>query len=105
MPTCENCNNRWNWKQATKKITTLNPAMICPYCGETQYQTQKSKTKIVFLTPIVLLPLLIQIFFDVPVAILLGLIPVLVAIIFLVYPFSIKLSCEEEYIDFFKDKQ
>lgn len=78
--------------------------MTCPYCGETQYQTQKSKTKAPFLSPIALLPLLIQLFFDVPVAILLGLIPVLAAIILLMYPFSVKLSSKEEYALFLKDK-
>jgi len=104
MPTCENCNNKWSWKQTVKKMTTLNPELTCPYCGEKQYQTQKSKTKAAFLTPIVLLPLLIQILFDVPGAVLLSLIPALAAIVFLIYPFLVELSCKEEYINFFKDK-
>lgn len=104
MPICENCNNKWNWKQTIKKTNTLNPEMICPYCGGRQYQTQKSKTKIAPLTIIVLLPLLIQAFFDIPGAILLSSIPVLAVIVFLVYPFLVELSSEEKYINFFKDK-
>lgn len=60
MPTCENCNNKWSWKQTIKKTASLDPALICPYCGEKQYQTQKSKTKGGFLIVIVLLPLFIQ---------------------------------------------
>lgn len=105
MPICEDCNNKWSWKQTIKKTTTLNPTMICPYCGEKQYQTQSSKMKISFLTPIVLLPLLIQIFFNVSGAVLFGLFPVLLIIILLLYPFLMKLSSKEEYINFAKDKQ
>lgn len=105
MTTCENCNNKWSWTQTIKKTTTFNPAMICPYCEEKQYQTQKSKVKIGFLTPIILLPLLIQIFFDIPSAILLSLFPVLFVIVLLIYPFLVELSNKEEYITSFKDKR
>lgn len=98
MPTCENCNEKWSWKQTIKKTTTLNPAMNCPYCEETQYQTKKSKVKISFLTPIVLLPLLIQVFFNIPDAILLSLFPVLLVIVLILYPLLIELSNSEEYI-------
>jgi len=100
MPTCDNCHNKWNWKQTIKKTTTLNPVMTCPYCGEKQYQTQKSKTKVGFLTTIVLLPLLLQIFFDMPGAFLLSIFPILTVIFILLYPFLIKLSSREEYINF-----
>ncbi|SFB36507.1 cxxc_20_cxxc protein [Lentibacillus halodurans] len=101
MPTCQNCNNKWSWKQTIKKTTTLNPAINCPYCGEKQYQTQKSKTKISFLTVMILLPLLINIFFDIPGAILLSLFPVLFIIAMLLYPFLVEISSREEYINFF----
>ena len=98
MPICENCNNKWSWKQTIKKTTTLNPTMTCPYCGEKQYQTQESKWKIGVLTPIILLPLLIQSFFDVPGALLLSLIPILAVLVVLLYPFLVKLSSKESYI-------
>lgn len=75
---------------------TLNSEMSCPYCDEKQYQSKSSKTKTPFLGLLVLLPLLIQAFFDVPVAILLSLIPILAVIVFIVYPFLIKLSNKEE---------
>lgn len=104
MPNCDNCHNKWNWKQTIKITTTLNPVMTCPYCGEKQYQTQKSKTKIGFLTTIVLLPLLLQPFFDIPGAFLLSLFPILAVIVILLYPFLIELSSREEYINFSNDK-
>ncbi|WP_313238283.1 TIGR04104 family putative zinc finger protein [Sporosarcina ureae] len=98
MPTCEKCTNQWSWKQTIKKTSTLNPVMTCPYCGEKQYQTQKSRGRVGMLTPIVLLPLLIQLFFDVPGAILLSLFPVLFIFVIILYPFLVKLSSQETYI-------
>ncbi|MDW0109763.1 hypothetical protein QT716_06800 [Sporosarcina aquimarina] len=98
MTTCQNCNEKWNWKQTMKNTTTLNPAMTCPKCGEKQYQTQKSKKRISFLTMIILLPLLIQIFFDIPAIILLSLLPFFTVIIFLLYPFFVELSNRQRYI-------
>lgn len=105
MPTCEKCQHRWNWKQTMKKTSTLNPAMICPYCGKKQYQTQKSKTKMSFLTPIVLMPLLLQVFIDIPGVYLMSLFFVLGVAVFLIYPFLIEISSKEEYINIPKDKQ
>ena len=98
MPICEKCNHRWSWKQTIKKISKLYSEMTCPYCGEKQYQTKRSKTKAPFLSLIVLLPLLIQAFFDVPVAILLSLIPALAVITFLLYPFLVEVSNKEEFL-------
>lgn len=105
MPTCESCNSEWSWKQTIKKTTTLNSIITCPHCEEKQFQTQKSKMKVSFLTSIVLLPLLIQIFFDIPAAILLSLFPVLFFVVVLLYPFLIKVGSEEEFMNFFEDEQ
>lgn len=98
MPTCENCNNKWSWKQTLRKTTTLNPAFTCPHCGEKQFQTLKSKKKMAFLTPIVLLPLLLQIFFDIPGVILFSLYVLLFWIAMLSYPFLVEVNSKEEYI-------
>ena len=98
MPTCENCNNKWGWIQTIKNTTTLNPAMTCPHCKEKQYQTKKSRVKISILTSIVLLPLLIQNFYEIPNAILLSLFPVLLVIVLILYPFLVELSNREKYI-------
>lgn len=98
MPTCEKCNNKWSWIQTLKKTTTLNPELTCLYCGEKQYQTQKSKKQIAFLTPTVLLPLLLQIFFDIPDVILFSLYFILVCMVMLSYPFLVKLKSKEEFM-------
>ncbi len=102
MPTCENCMQKWSWKQTFKKTFTLFPEMTCPYCGETQYQTQKSKTRGVLLTPVILLPLFIQMFFNVQGVFLLSSFPILAIIVIFLYPFLVELSNKEEYIDIFK---
>ena len=104
MPTCDNCHNKWNWKQTIKKTTTLNPIMTCPYCGGKQYQTQKSKTKIGFLTSLVLSQRAHQPSSQIPGFFLLSLFPILAVIVILLYPFLIELSSREEFINFSKDK-
>lgn len=105
MPTCENCNNKWSWKQTVKKTSTLNPAKICPYCEEKQYQTQKSRVKGAFFTGIVVfLMLFIPNTFDISLAGTIGLLPILIAIILLIYPYLVKLSSTEESINIFKEK-
>lgn len=71
--------------------------MTCPYCEKEQYQSNKSKTNISFLGLIVLLPLLINALFNVPVSILLGLISILFLFVLGVYPFFIELSSKEEF--------
>jgi CXXC-20-CXXC protein len=98
MPICKNCQNKWNWKQTMRKMFTLDTAMICPYCGEKQYQTRKSKRKSAFLNALVTLPLLLNILFEIPGVILLSLFPVLFFLIMSLNPFLIHLSNKEEDI-------
>ena len=39
MPTCQNCNKKWSWKQTFKKSFTMASGMACPYCNKKQYVT------------------------------------------------------------------
>lgn len=103
LPTCKNCQETWSWKQTIKLTSTLNPAIKCPYCGKTQYQTQKSKMKISLLTIFILLPLLINLIFNVSAVFLLSSYLILFILIMILYPFIVELSNTEEYIDFYKD--
>src|SRR5690625_6789173 len=97
MPICTNCNNKWSWKQTFKKIMTMSSEMLCPYCGEKQYQSKKSRIIAPFLNLIILLPLLIQTLFDVSKVLTLSLIPFLAGSIFLLYPFLVRLSSKYEF--------
>lgn len=98
MPTCQSCQKKWSWKETIQKTTTLKTEITCPYCGEKQYQTEKSKAIVVLLIPTMFILFPLQAFFDVPRAVLLSLIPVVVALILLVHPFLVKLSNREKYI-------
>ncbi|MFB4168241.1 TIGR04104 family putative zinc finger protein [Virgibacillus sp. JSM 102003] len=102
MPICQNCHNKWSFKQTINKSFTLDPWMTCPYCEEKQYQTKKSRMKSSLLNAIILLPLLINIFFDIPGVFLLGLFPVVFLIVMSLYPFIVELSSREEHINFFE---
>ncbi|TRM10781.1 hypothetical protein FH966_03085 [Lentibacillus cibarius] len=97
MPTCQNCHNKWSWKQTMKKMFTLDTGMNCPYCGERQYQTRKSRKNAGLLNFFILLPLLLNIFFDIPAAILLSSFPVLFFLVMSLNPVLMHLSSKEEY--------
>lgn len=40
MPTCQNCYNKWSWRQTFKRSFTSD-GMTCPYCEEKQYLTSR----------------------------------------------------------------
>lgn len=98
MPVCKSCQNKWSWNQTVKKMFTLNTAMTCPYCGEKQYQTRKSKRKATILSVSGALPLLLNILFDIPSIILLSMFPVLFLVLISLTPFLIQLSDKEEHM-------
>lgn len=95
MPTCQNCDNEWSWKQTCKKYFTLDTGMACPYCGEKQYVTSRSRKKssiFLFIGPALML---INLFFGpslIVLFILLGSFPLIVG----VYPLMIELTSKEE---------
>jgi CXXC-20-CXXC protein len=93
MPICDNCHHRWSWKQTMKKTISLDPGLTCPYCGEVQYQTQRSKVKGGFLNGILILfPLIINTFIDIPGIYLLSLFPVIFILLMTLYPFTVEIS-------------
>ncbi|WP_379083159.1 TIGR04104 family putative zinc finger protein [Metaplanococcus flavidus] len=96
MPTCQNCNNQWSWKQTVKKMFTLDTAMVCPYCGKTQYYTDPSKKRnglLVFLAPLVML---FGLLFDIPPHITLGILVMTFFFSIAVSPFLIKITNKKE---------
>lgn len=97
MPTCQECHNTWTWMQTFKKSFTLFSEMICPYCGEKQYHTTKSRGKSFLFNSIILLPLLLNIFFDIPGFIILSLFPILFVLMMVVYPFILEISSTDPF--------
>ena len=96
MPTCENCHNKWNWKQTTKMMATFYSSFTCPYCEEKQYQTKKSRGKTAIIPLIVLLPFFLNAFLNLSTTIILGSLPITIAIIFIIYPYLLEVGSEEE---------
>ncbi|WP_373896311.1 TIGR04104 family putative zinc finger protein [Virgibacillus sp. CBA3643] len=97
MPVCQNCHNKWSWKQTFKRsFTSTLDGMTCPYCEEKQYLTsrvRKGSTIIPFI--IITLIMLSNLFFGPSFVFffaLLGLIP----LFFGIYPFFVELSNKEE---------
>src|SRR5699024_8721883 len=97
MPICKVWNNKWNWKQTVKQTMTSKNAISCPYCKEKQYVSKKSIKNQSFLRSTILLPLLMLPFFDLPGAVFLSLFPVLAVIVFLLNPFLVELSNQNEF--------
>ena len=97
MPTCQNCNQKWSWKQTLKSSLTLATGMICPYCKEKQYvtsRTRKRSSLVGFIAPILML---LNIFFGPSIAIVFILI-VFFPLFLGIYPYWIELSNEEEFL-------
>lgn len=95
MPICQNCHQKWSWGESFKKSFTFGDIVTCPYCKERQYFTARMKKRsgiIPILVPIIMLinfivgPSYIGLF------VLLSLIP----IFFVVYPFMMELSNDEQ---------
>ncbi|WP_261132109.1 TIGR04104 family putative zinc finger protein [Bacillus sp. Marseille-Q3570] len=102
MPTCQNCHHEWTWRQTFKKQCRFNNKMTCPYCGEEQYISAKTRRNMVgylVLVPFILLCVMAAIDFliiDVPaMALYLSNVSVFAAMIF-ISPFFLEVTNTEE---------
>ncbi|WP_174612859.1 TIGR04104 family putative zinc finger protein [Virgibacillus ihumii] len=96
MPTCQNCNYKWSWKQTFRKSFTLDTGMGCPCCGEKQYPTTDSKKRFgrwLFIPPFTIL---LSLLFDVPTPLVIGMIIVVSILLLCMYPYTVELSNQEE---------
>ncbi|THE13054.1 hypothetical protein E1I69_09295 [Bacillus timonensis] len=96
MPTCQKCNKKWSWKQTLKKSFTFTNAITCPYCGEKQYitaRTRKISASISFIAPI--LGLFLNFYSDSPHVILFIMLGFL-SLFIVIYPFYLETSNKEE---------
>ncbi len=91
MPICQNCENEWTWIQSIMAYR-----MKCPYCGEKQYETTKSKQRRSWLdfSPLAVFPITVLLDLSM-LATLVIIIAVIIASFFL-HPFILKLSNEQE---------
>jgi len=97
MPTCQNCDTRWSWKQTFKTMFTLDTAKICPYCGEKQYVTSRTRNKTFVLTFIIIILIFLMNFLFghsfVNLFISIGFLPLFA----IIYPFLVDLANEENF--------
>ena len=96
MPTCQNCHTAWSWKQTFKKSFTLNTAMICPYCGENQYVTSRTRKTSSMITSITLAVIMLLNVFWGPSLIFVMALVASIPIYLGSYPFLVELSNQEE---------
>ncbi|UFU00118.1 hypothetical protein KO561_03905 [Radiobacillus kanasensis] len=95
MPTCQNCDTKWDWAESIKKSFTLDNSMECPYCKRKQYVSKKSRRRMSFgnfIGPFVLLILLM----GQPILVIVSAAVGLFALVMCLYPFLMELSNEEE---------
>src|SRR5699024_12835621 len=99
MSTCQNCNNKWSWKQTFKKSSISFGGMTCPYCGKKQYQTKRSGKRITIIYCTIFFLIMVHNIFFGPSFIafftLLGFIP----LFFIINLFFFELS-NEDYLPF-----
>ncbi|MGP4080099.1 TIGR04104 family putative zinc finger protein [Pseudalkalibacillus sp. R45] len=43
MPTCENCNCKWTWKQTFVRQFRFKNKLICPCCNKPQFISAKTR--------------------------------------------------------------
>ncbi|WP_461179156.1 TIGR04104 family putative zinc finger protein [Virgibacillus ainsalahensis] len=93
MPICQNCGEKWTWKQTIKTLFRLK----CPHCYKKQYESASSRLRssaLSFLPLVVILPINVLFDFSVSTALIIGVI--FIFFIFGLYPVILKLSNEEE---------
>jgi len=92
MPICKNCGEKWTWKQTIKTLFRLK----CPHCYKRQYESASSRkrTSMISLIPLIALP--INALLNLPWWMVGVLMLPMIAVIWIIYPYLIEISNEEE---------
>jgi CXXC-20-CXXC protein len=96
LPTCQHCHRNWTWKQTVKKSFTLSNQMTCPFCGEKQYISSKTRKRSGLLSFIPPLTMLITLLFDTSIFLTISMLIGSGLALIGIYPFMIELSNKEE---------
>ncbi|MFC7319993.1 TIGR04104 family putative zinc finger protein [Halobacillus campisalis] len=95
MPVCQKCGSQWAWSESIKKSFQFYNGAKCQYCGEKQFQTQKTMRKVSLITMIPLLMLPFVVGFEVPIGIALIIFVAAEFLCLLLFPLVLQLSNEE----------
>ena len=92
MPVCNNCGKKWTWKQTIKTLFRLT----CPHCNKRQYESTSSRkrTSTISLIPLIALP--INYLLNLPWWMVGVLMLPIIAVIWMISPYLIEVSNEEE---------
>lgn len=66
MAHCTKCQTEWTFKDKLRTVKNLDGSAKCPYCGEKQYISLKTKRQGSMLSMIIILAIFIPVFFDIP---------------------------------------
>ena len=97
MADCQNCGFSWSWKTLMKTFKRFDQAMPCPNCGAPQYLTASARRRfsVIALLPTIIMTLF-AIIFDLQVWHIFALLIVLLPAALASFPFTAKLSNEDE---------
>src|SRR5690625_3019483 len=96
MPVCQRCHANWSWVETMKCLFILNVSLTCPHCDGKQYYTAQFRKRSSFV-PIVIITLTFGMNLLVgPTYAALVLLLGLSLLYFLLLPFFVQLSNEEE---------
>ena len=98
MPVCANCRHHWSFRETLRAVYTLKPTMTCPNCRKEQHLTAASRKRGALMPFLVVIPMLINVFFDLNWLAVIGEMLMIAVIFNLVYPRLIDLTEEEEPI-------
>lgn len=96
MPTCQNCQRQWNWKQTFKNSFILIGGMTCPSCEEKQYLTARMRKRGTIIPLIVIFLIVLGNLLFASSYVYMFAIFVLLPLFLVIYPFFVELSNEEE---------
>lgn len=96
MPTCQNCQRQWNWKQTFKNSFILIGGMTCPSCEEKQYLTSRMRKRSMIIPLIVIFLIVLGNLLFASSYVYMFAIFVLLPLFLVIYPFFVELSNEEE---------
>lgn len=96
MPTCKNCHNQWTWSQTFTRSFTLIGEMTCPYCSKKQYLTARMRKRSTIIPFILIFLIMFGNLLFGPSYIALFALLSLLPLVFIITPFFVELSNEEE---------
>lgn len=96
MRTCQNCLNKWGWKQTFQRSFTLGGGMTCPYCDTKQYVTARMRKRSSMISLIIISMIMIANLLFGPSYITLFALIGIILLYAVMYPFFMELTNKEE---------